>query len=236
MKHQMKLQRDRVPFLAEKVIEEHARVLMDEWAAKQGEVVLPVPLEDIIELHLGLTYEIDDLCSRYGKSDILGAIWFNENMIRVDMSLDPHENPAKLGRYNFTLAHEIAHWRLHRSHLRDDPAAASLFEPNGEPAFVCRSTDKPREERQADQFAACLLMPRRELRDAWLRWRGSDDPVVIATLPIRDYHSDRKANEEVAMDRFCRPLADQFAVSAQAMRIRLQALDLLVKELEPRLF
>lgn len=229
-------QKERVPFLTEKVIEEHAQLLLHEWAAKCGELTLPLSLEDIIELHLGLTYEIDDLCSRYGKSDILGAIWFNENMIRVDRSLDPHENPSKLGRYNFTLAHEIAHWRLHRSHLRDDPAAASLFEPNGEPAFVCRSTDKPREERQADQFAACLLMPRRELRDAWLRWRGTDDPVVIATLPIGDYHSDRKANEEMAMDRFCRPLADQFGVSAQAMRIRLQALDLLVKELEPRLF
>ena len=47
---------------------------------------------------------------------------------------------------------------------------------------------------------------------------------------------DRVANERVAMEQFCKPLADQFAVSAQAMRIRLEVLKLLVREIEPQLF
>jgi Zn-dependent peptidase ImmA (M78 family) len=141
-----------------------------------------------------------------------------------------------LGRFNFTLAHEIGHWRLHREHLRNDPNEVSLFQANGKPAFVCRSSQKPPEETQADQFASCLLMPRKLLRAAWAEWRGSDDPVAICDLEIGDYHRDREANENMAMERFCKPLAERFHVSAQAMRIRLQALELLVKEIEPKLF
>ena len=111
----------------------------------------------------------------------------------------------------------------------NDPSMASLFEQNDQPAFVCRSSSKPPEEWQADQFAACILMPRRLVLEAWERWRGAPDEVALADLDID--HDD-----EIALDAFCRPLADLFQVSAQAMRIRLQGLELLVKEKEPRLF
>ena len=47
--------------------------------------------------------------------DILGAMFFDEDRIVIDESLDPEENPSKEGRYRFTLAHEGGgHWRLHR--------------------------------------------------------------------------------------------------------------------------
>lgn len=229
-------QRDRVPFLHDKVIEEHADLLLAEYAEANGAITIPVPLDDIVELHLKLTYEIDDLRARFGSPDVLGAIWFNENIIRIDASLDPHNDPRLLGRFNFTLAHEIAHWRLHREHLRGDPNEASLFEANGKPAFVCRSSEKPREEFQADEFAGCLLMPRKLLRSAWSDWRGTDDPAALTELDVPSLGGDRKSQEHTAMERFCRPLAERFEVSAQAMRIRLQALGLLVREIEPGLF
>ncbi len=44
----------------------------------------------------------------------------------IDESLDPKKNPAKEGRYRFTLAHEGGHWRLHRHLFAKDPAQASL--------------------------------------------------------------------------------------------------------------
>ncbi|TVQ34155.1 MAG: ImmA/IrrE family metallo-endopeptidase [Phycisphaeraceae bacterium] len=228
--------KDRVPYLDGRVIEEHAEQLLGEWALKHGEVALPVPLDDLVEMHLGLDYEIDDLCGQFGSRDVLGAIWFGDRVICIDASLDPTENPHLLGRFNFTLAHEIAHWWLHRQHLMDDPSAAPLFEKGGEPAFVCRSSAKPREEWQADHFAGCLLMPRRMLRKEWAKWHGSDEPVALTDLDIVDHHGDRQANENMAMERFCKPLAERFAASAQAMRIRLQSLELLVKEKEPGLF
>ncbi len=228
--------RHRVPYLRESEIEREARWLLDEWAAKGHAVDVPVPLDDLVELHLDLNFEVADLRGRFQTGDVLGAIWFNEKVIRVDSSLDPQSNPSMLGRFNFTLAHEIAHWRLHRAHLMADPNEAWMFDANGKPAFICRDGDRAPEEWQADQFAGCLLMPRQLLREAWADWRGDDRQVAISSLDIPTELATRPANENLAMERFCRPLAKRFAVSAAAMRIRLQALELLVKEIPPSLF
>lgn len=195
-----------------------------------------MPIEDILELHLELAFSITDLKQELGHPDVLGGIWFGDRMIKVDKSLDPSATPKLLGRYRFTLAHEIGHWRLHRQHLMNDPSAASLFEKNSEPAFVQRSSANPPEEIQANMFAACILMPRKLVLETWRQWRGSDDAVVISDLPIGDTYDDRQSNEEMAMEQFCKPLAERFEVSAQAMRFRLQKLELLVKELQPGLF
>ncbi|MBL9121353.1 MAG: ImmA/IrrE family metallo-endopeptidase [Phycisphaerae bacterium] len=228
--------RYRVPYLRESQIEREAQSLLDEWMAKGHLLAVPVPLDDLVELHLGLSFEVEDLRARFESRDVLGAIWFNENVIRVDSSLDPRRNPSMLGRFNFTLAHEIGHWRIHRAHLRADPNEACLFDANGRAAFVCRDGDRAPEEWQADQFAGCLLMPRQLLRDAWVDWRGDDRQVAVSSLDIPTELATPQANENLAMERFCRPLAERFAVSAAAMRIRLEALELLVSQVEPRLF
>jgi len=237
MKRRVAFRQYKVPFLHEKTIEGHAQLLLDEWAESHPAVTEPpVPIEDILELHLALTFVLADLQTELGHPDVLGGIWFGDRMIKVDQSLDPSITPRLLGRYRFTITHEVGHWRLHRQHLMDDPSARSLFEANCEPAFVQRSSANPPEEIQANAFAACVLMPRQLVYDAWSQWRGSDMPVAISELPIGDYHADRQANVEMAMDRFCKPLAERFEVSAQAMRYRLKKLDLLVKKVQKRLF
>jgi hypothetical protein len=237
MKRRVAIRQYKVPFLHDKAIEEHAQLLLDEWGEAHPPIAEPpVPIDDILELHLGLTFVIDDLRADLGHPDVLGGIWFGDRLIKVDRSLDPKLSPKMLGRYRFTLAHEVGHWRLHRQHLMDDPSAKSLFEANCEPAFVCRSSANPPEEIQANAFAACVLMPRKMVFEAWEQWRNSDEPVAISDLPIGDYHADRQANEAMAMDLFCKPLAEQFEVSAEAMRYRLKKLELLVKERQARLF
>jgi len=237
MSRRIAIRQYKVPFLPEKRIEDEAQLLLAEWAEKHPAITAPpVPIDDILELHLELSFCLADLRTELGHPDVLGGIWFGDRMIKVDQSLDPTITPKLLGRYRFTLAHEVAHWLLHRQHLMDDPTAKSLFEANCEPAFVQRSGVSAPEEIQANAFAACLLMPRQMVFDVWSQWRGSDGPVAIGDLPVGDYHSDRQANEEMAMDQFCKPLADRFEVSAQAMRYRLQKLDLLVKQIQPRLF
>jgi len=229
--------KDKVPFLPDERIEDEAKLLLDEWAEKQSDpITVPVPIEDIIELHLGLEFSISDLKTELGHSDVLGAIWFGDRRIKVDESLDFNQYPRMRGRYFFTLAHEVGHWRLHRQHLAEDPNALRLFDKDGEPAFVCRSTEKPREEWQADTFASLVLMPKQLVRDAWCDWRGTDDPVRIGDLPVCDFHGKIEADQNMAMERFCKPMAERFEVSAQAMRIRLQKLGLMVEEIEPKLF
>lgn len=237
MKRRVAVRQYRVPFLPEKRIEDQAQLLLDEWAeAHEATTEPPVPVDDILELHLELGFCLADLQAELGHPDVLGGIWFGDRMIKVDQSLDPSIQPRLLGRYRFTLAHEMGHWRLHRQHLMDDPSARSLFEANCEPAFVQRSSANPPEEIQANAFAACVLMPRQMIFDEWAKWRGSHDPVAISSLPVGDCHADRQANEEMTMDQFCKPLAERFEVSSQAMRYRLQKLELLVKEVQPRLF
>ncbi len=230
-------QSHKVPFLRPEWIEAEAQLLLDEWAERHPAVIEPpVPIEEILEGHLRLMCSICDLQSELGSPDVLGGIWFGKREIKIDQSLDPTTHRRMLGRYRFTIAHEVGHWRLHRQHLMNDPSAASLFEADCEPAFVQRSSQNPSEEVQANAFAALVLMPLQLVLDAWSQWRGSDDPVAITDLAVGSYHESQKANEEMAIDQFCKPLADQFEVSSQAMRYRLQQLQLVVKGDQARLF
>jgi signal transduction histidine kinase len=102
-----------VPYLAEEVIERDAAALLAEFARARGITIAPpIPIEDVVEKHLKLGVEFDDThrlfgLPRFGRDpDILGAMFFDERRIVLDESLDPEENPAKEGRYRFTLAHE----------------------------------------------------------------------------------------------------------------------------------
>lgn len=86
---------------------------------------------------------------------------------------------------------------------------------------------------------------------AWETFRDGDDgPVAIADLRERYsdiekiepfYHrgriaTDRKSKDLALQEEFCRPLAERFSVSPEAMRIRLEELKLLVTEKPRTLF
>jgi len=229
--------RSEVPYLREKEIEAEAQLLLEEYAhSHEWKLAPPVPVEDIIELHLKLAFGIEDLQALLRVPDVLGAIWFKEREIRVDVRLDPTTNPRLLGRYRFTLGHEAGHWRLHRQHYQEDPNQGKLFDGRGQPAFICRSSQKPPAEWQADYFAGCLLMPREVVRSEWQGWRGNLEPVAVQQLPPARISNDPAVNENAALERFCRPLADVFEVSAEAMRIRLEHLGFLLRELPNTLF
>jgi hypothetical protein len=228
--------RSTVPFLPEKHIEEDAELLIAEYGRDHDPIVAPpVPIEELIEVQLQLTVEIDDLRATFESDDVLGAIWFKDALVKVDRSLDPHVRHSMLGRFRFTLAHEAGHWRLHRKHYREDPSQAHLFGGRGAPAFVCRSSDKSPVEWQADTYAGYLLMPKKFLVAAWQEWRGGLDPVVVATLPPAPANNLRDP-DHARMEQFCKPLAEKFEVSAEAMRIRLEKLGLLLREAPKTLF
>ena len=108
-------------------------------------------------------------------------------------------------RQRFTLAHEIAHLRLHE----------------GQPVFIdrlvrvnWRGGTSAREEIQANTFAAELLMPRRFMSEEIER--------VVARSP------------KVAPEELVGALAGTFHVSEEAMRYRLINLGVLGPYSEPR--
>jgi Zn-dependent peptidase ImmA (M78 family) len=175
-------------------------------------------------------------------------MFFKEERIVIDESLDPEEHPAMEGRYRFTLAHEGGgHWRLHRRYFKYNQEQTGLFEDPVTPSVICRSSHvKNRVEWQADYYASCLLMPRKPLFAAWEEMFPDRKQRVIAPSATINHPfvevwqsklflSGSRAvwTESIneAFERTAQPLAEQFRVSPPAMRIRLEGLGLLLREM-----
>ena len=243
----------KVPFMTTEAIEKDAASLLAEYAKARGILIAPpIPIEDIIEKHLKLRIDFDDMHSACGVplpvtgADILGAMIFDEKRIVIDQSLDPEEQPAMEGRYRFTLAHEGGgHWRLHRRYFNANPGQASLFAEPNPPSVICRSSQaKEPIEWQADFYASCLLMPPDLIFATWNEMFRDQKPRVIQpsfniSHPFVEIcrmsfvHKNKPLLIESvanAMERFAQPLAEKFLVSPIAMRIRLEKLGLLLRE------
>lgn len=124
---------------AERVAVDTLEVCLNKLDLK--EVPLPVPIEEWIEHPLGYEFGVEDL-RRFGDG-VLGASYVDEGRIVVDPSVTRNE-----GRLRFTVAHELGHMLLHRKRL-------VVFKDTGE---LHRGRDAQL-ERQADRFAAAMLMP-----------------------------------------------------------------------------
>jgi len=223
----------RVPYIAEETIEQGAEALLAQYAHVKGvEIRAPIPIEDIVEKHLKLRMEFNDLRCLFGlpggrKPDIFGAIWLDSAKIVIDESLDPEEHPLKEERYRFTLAHEGGHWRLHRPLVQETQRS-----------IVCRSSQaNERVELQANLYASCLLMPRKLVMEAWRDEFGNDHPYLLRRKSFGlPYDMDPKlagilrSFEQSDLYNFAWPFANQFRVSPTAMRVRLEKLGLIRRE------
>jgi hypothetical protein len=215
-------------FMYDREFEDEAALLLVEYGNKNGQVTAPpVPIDEIVA-YLKIATEFGDLRAKYPEGDVLGEIWFSRKLITIDERLVPEDFPAMLARYRFTLAHELAHWRLHRYlYLRRGGRGQPPRSSGPRPDHVLRSRQTDPKEVQANRFAACLQMPREMVKRVWHEWRGGMDPIRLGEL--RDQTGTAAADEQV-LEEACRPLADKFEVSAQAMRIRLEGMGLLVRE------
>jgi len=220
-------------------IEAATLALLAEYGRKFGDVgSAPVPVEAVLESHLELALEFDDLPRRLRVKDALGATWLKAKRVVIEQSLDPTGDVSKEGRYRFTLAHEIGHWELHRRFFLADPAQGILFEEDGKPSIVCR-TGARRDpiEWQADAFAGYLLMPKDMVFRAWEKQMGGLSPYV-AEQEIKDLSAKWGLSEDgpPTVD-VARGMAREFKVSGQAMQIRLIGLGLVrTEQPEPDLF
>ena len=246
-----------VPYMPDDAIERNAESLLAQYAhARRVEIRAPIPIEDIVEKHLKLRIEFDDLprlldVPRGGfgpDPDIFGAIWLDSGRIVIDESLDPEERPAMEGRYRFTLAHEGGgHWRLHRGLVRSDCGQETLFADALEPTVICRSSKaKERVEWQADFYASCLLMPRRLVHAEWQDSLGRTKPLLLSdlrpnrrvmlraeTLIQEQGRGEADALDDALFESVAEPIARRFRVSRTAMRIRLEKLRFLLRA-EPK--
>ena len=167
----------KVRYLREDAIELDANDLLGEYSLARGvPVAAPIPVEHLLEFHLGLSLDFDNLHERLGipltgdEPDVLGALWVDSRAVFVDQSLDPEDRPWLEGRYRYTLGHEVGHWQLHRDQLGASAGQGSLFSREPEPTIVCRKSqakERGGPRRPADALgsprATCTTSPRREL-------------------------------------------------------------------------
>jgi Zn-dependent peptidase ImmA (M78 family) len=240
-----------VRYLTEDEIERKAELVLAEHAETiGGPVKLPVPVDEITTYHLALRLGFADLHEMLripmlrDQPDVLGAIWVDTETVLIYDSLDPKKNPSMAGRYRFSVAHEIGHWRLHRSYVAKDPDQASLFDDATEPTVICRSSRaKEPIEWQPDLFSSCLLMPHRRVHDEWKECLGRTRPLLLSelrpngrvmmraqTMIYEQGKSEASAVDNALFEEVAKPIALRFGVSPAAMRIRLEQLGLLLRE------
>ena len=134
--------------------EPRAHALRDRYLAAFGGDEIPVPVEAIAEDLLGLRVEESD-----ELGDCSGMLLPAERLILVNAG-ERLAGEVPVRRQRFTVAHELGHWVCHA-------LGARLPQPT-----YCRAKDLAEDadralEREANVFAAELLMPEEAVRAAW---------------------------------------------------------------------
>ena len=170
-----------------------------------------VPIEKLVEGVFGLSIEY--MCLTESGEELGRMIYDDGYTTRFNPEIDNYELvkvtagtilvearlldcPRLYGRFRFTLAHELAHWILHKMLFVGTKTAAATY--------GIGNADNDAIERQANYLATAILMPVGQVKRGFYRLR---------------MQTKAQANE-VAV------LADTFEVSKQAMEIRLNELGL----------
>jgi len=170
--------------------ENEAMRLLHECGELHGPITSPpVPFEHIATSHLGLTYEVIDTKMLLGM-ELFGAVLPEERLVIID------KRCVGSPMYGFTFCHELGHYYLHGT------GAAGLHGRRITCKSVAFREKVSRAERQANRFAAALLMP-----EYLLRPQAAKMNLDVLTNVGR--------------------LAWHFRASTQAMTYRLQELGLL---------
>ena|GEM_PF-2371467 len=144
----------------------------------------------IAEFVFGLEFDWRNLTNNSIQGEILAAISFKDKKIYINET-QAHKLRNNLGMWNFTIAHELGHWILHKNLVQEK---LPFFD--GE-TLICRGIDKvtDNKERQANLFATYLLMPEKFIRSE------------LKTF--------------TCYKNIVRKMAERFCVSRQTMEIRL---------------
>ena len=137
--------------------EPRAHAVRERYLGTFGGEGLPVPVEAIATDLLGLRIE------RSWEIDCSGMLLPAERRILLNAAEDVGgRNDPPLRRFRFTIAHEIGHWVCHCLEGRAHSLAPSYCRPVDLTDAADRSL-----EREANVFAAELLMPEPAVGEAW---------------------------------------------------------------------
>lgn len=179
-------------------VERAAAALLATYKPAVGEP--PVPVDELAEEMEGLDIqEAEELGLVPGAPKIPSGVRLSGLLLPSEKRIWVNATEARRseGRRRFTIAHELGHWRLHAA--RGNQARAAIYCRPDDIAEGAEvlASDK-RIEAEANRFAAALLMP-----DGLVRREARDHKLSVPLL------------------------AKRFGVSTVAMKLRLEALDLL---------
>ena len=138
----------------------------------------------------------------------------------------PYADP----QFNFTLAHELGHFVLHRRlDLKriDAGISENIKDTNRELILDHVQGDSPRKwlEWQANKFAASLLMPRRTIREAVCQKQRE----MGVTRNFGTIYLDKGAGSFSDYKQYIDHLVFLYQSSKSSVRLRLRELDILVE-------
>jgi len=223
------------PYLANSEIDAAAMGLLGEAFGKS--ILYPIDLDAIVydclcEGH-GVVFRDQDDLRQPGQDEVLGRMRPLANTIEVSSHLAAD---GQVGRYRFTVAHEIGHWVLHRPLFEAARDQADLFAaaveapPSGDLVSLKRNVfprpgvTTPREEIQANRFAIALLIGGNELRNAY-RSRFGPRPLVLGKDHTGSAQMSLRALSRRAAktpDTSGTAMRDVFGVSTEALAIALE--------------
>ena len=198
-----------------------------------------IPVEDILEYEICERYKIKfDLFNfKRFKPEVLGEYKYRERVLYIDYWLYNSWNKRDQRRCRFTMAHEIGHYLLHGQILERGIRQQTLFGSDEEAEseenclFMTRENTIERDiggilpplERQANYFAACLLMPRNMVRGE-LEKMGFNIPIRLN----KDDWGGQGEDDYRLVIKFVNKLGlhDLFDVNVSAMAYRLMQLGL----------
>lgn len=135
--------------------------LAEEYAQRYNpQRVAPFPYENILEE----CQDLDIFFSPLKDTEVSGATLFKDGQFSILINSDKPEN-----RQHFTLAHELAHYFLHKELLQEEGGLIDEDDQLDGDRILYRldSATRNQLETEANRFAASLLMPRELVKDAW---------------------------------------------------------------------
>ena len=239
----------RVPYIEYAALDDHATSVIADFCPDALSTPMPVDIDSLLEFYLKLRVEYKQLSYDH---KVLGLTAFNDGFIRVideqrgctvpiyvdagTVAIDDSLLAEKhLPRMRFTLAHEGSHWILHRRYFSpDNPFFQNnkyenqrLAAKEGRVDYSRKQrelSDNERLERQADFFAAALLMPKPALRLAFksfFRFYGERP---------RPIYRGKSVEDDCYAKLLPKYIAKIFEVSEQAAIIRLEKLEAIVDD------
>jgi Zn-dependent peptidase ImmA (M78 family) len=169
---------------------------------------IPIDIFSFAEIDLGLDpIPFDDLAAKYRveaalKADFTGIYLDTEQYCMMERGPD-----WKLARLRFTVAHELAHFFLHRDIPQEQDFSSLL-------AFAAWTESygggKYAIEQEANEFAGRLLVPKARLAEAFNEFAPQMQellPNFLASGQVRDSFAER--------------VGPRFGVNAQVIAVRL---------------